>query len=76
MDRRLIQRGLAGRARAKALPQPLGPYTLQAAIVACHARAPTGDATDWAQIVARYEALVEVTGSPVVASNRAVAVTP
>jgi RNA polymerase sigma factor (sigma-70 family) len=73
-DQLLIHRGLAALARAEALTQPLGPYTLQAAIVACHARARTADATDWQRIVALYDALVEVTQSPVVALNRAVAV--
>jgi RNA polymerase sigma factor (sigma-70 family) len=73
-DRLLITRGLASLARAEALAQPLGPYTLQAAIAACHARARTPDATDWPRIVALYDALVEVTGSPVVELNRAVAV--
>ena len=73
-DRLLIQRGLAALARAESLAQPLGPYTLQAAIAACHARARTGDDTDWKKIVALYDALVEVTRSPVVELNRAVAV--
>ena len=53
---------------------PLGSYTLQAAIAACHARARTGAETDWPRIVALYDALVEVTRSPVVELNRAVAV--
>jgi RNA polymerase sigma-70 factor (ECF subfamily) len=73
-DRLLITRGLSSLARAEALAQPLGPYTLQAAIAACHARARTSDATDWPRIVALYDALVEVTGSPVVELNRAMAV--
>ena len=73
-DRLLIQRGLAALARAESLAQPLGPYTLQAAIVACHARARTASETDWPKIVALYDALVELTQSPVVALNRAVAV--
>jgi len=73
-DRMLITRGLAALTRAEALTRPLGPYTLQAAIAACHARAGTPDATDWPRIVALYDALVEVTGSPVVELNRAVAV--
>jgi RNA polymerase sigma factor (sigma-70 family) len=73
-DRMLITRGLTALARAEALTRPLGPYTLQAAIAACHARAGTPDATDWPRIVALYDALVEVTGSPVVELNRAVAV--
>jgi RNA polymerase sigma-70 factor, ECF subfamily len=73
-DRLLIQRGLAALARAEALDQPLGPYTLQGAIAACHARARTAEETDWERIVALYDALVEMTGSPVVELNRAVAV--
>ncbi len=73
-DHLLIQRGLAALARAEALSQPLGPYTLQAAISACHARARTGEETDWKRIVALYDALVELTRSPVAELNRAVAV--
>jgi len=73
-DRLLIGRGLAALARAEALHQPLGFYTLQAAIAACHARAVSADATDWQRIVALYDALVEITRSPVVELNRAVAV--
>jgi RNA polymerase sigma factor (sigma-70 family) len=73
-DQLLIRRGLAALARAEALARPLGPYTLQAAIAACHARALSIDATDWKRIVALYDALAEVTHSPVVELNRAVAV--
>jgi len=73
-DHLLIQRGLAALARAEALEQPLGHYTLQAAIAACHARARTSAETDWNRIVALYDALAELTGSPVVELNRAVAV--
>jgi RNA polymerase sigma-70 factor (ECF subfamily) len=73
-DRLLVRRGLAALARAEALSRPLGPYALQAAIAACHARARSGDETDWPRIVALYDALVEVTRSPVVELNRAVAV--
>ena len=73
-DQLLIRRGLAALDRAESLARPLGPYALQAAIAACHARARTGDATDWKRIVALYDALVELTGSPVVELNRAVAV--
>jgi RNA polymerase sigma factor (sigma-70 family) len=73
-DRLLIERGRAALARAETLAQPLGPYTLQAAIAACHARARTGAETDWKKIVALYDALVEITRSPVVELNRAVAV--
>jgi RNA polymerase sigma-70 factor (ECF subfamily) len=73
-DQLLLHRGLAALGRAEALGQPLGPYALQAAIAGCHARARTADATDWNRIVALYDALVELTGSPVVELNRAVAV--
>jgi RNA polymerase sigma-70 factor (ECF subfamily) len=73
-DHLLIRRGLAALERAESLARPLGVYTLQAAIAACHARARTGDETDWKQIVALYDALAELTGSPVVELNRAVAV--
>src|SRR6185369_12871175 len=52
----------------------LGPYALQAALAACHARARQADQTDWAQIVALYDALAQVAPSPVVELNRAVAV--
>uniref|UniRef100_E6Q757 Uncharacterized protein n=1 Tax=mine drainage metagenome TaxID=410659 RepID=E6Q757_9ZZZZ len=69
----LIQRGLAALARAERLG-PLGPYTLQASIAACHARAATPDATDWQRIAALYDALAAVTPSPVVELNRCVAV--
>ena len=73
-DQLLVRRGLAALARAEALARPLGPYALQAAIAACHARARTGAETDWERIVALYDALVELTRSPVVELNRAVAV--
>jgi predicted RNA polymerase sigma factor len=73
-DALLVQRGLAALARAEALGRPLGPYALQAKIAACHARARTAAETDWPAIVALYDALVELTGSPVVELNRAVAV--
>lgn len=73
-DRLLITRGLAALARAVALARPLGPYALQAAIAACHATAPTLADTDWPRVVALYDALAELTGSPIVALNRAVAV--
>jgi RNA polymerase sigma factor (sigma-70 family) len=72
-DRLLIRRGLAALARAEALGQPPGSYQLQAAIAACHARAVTADDTDWARITALYSELLRVTPSPVVALNRAVA---
>jgi predicted RNA polymerase sigma factor len=73
-DQLLAHRGLAALARAEALSRPLGPYTLQAAISACHARARTAGETDWRRIVALYDALAERTCSPVVELNRAVAV--
>ncbi|WP_298331353.1 RNA polymerase sigma factor [Haloactinopolyspora sp.] len=73
-DRLLINRGLAALDRAQALGQPAGPYLLQAAIAACHARARTAEETDWARIAALYTALSQVTPSPVVELNRAVAV--
>lgn len=73
-DRLLIRRGLAALARAEALGGAFGPYTLQAAIAACHARAATATATDWGRIAALYDALAEVAPSPVVELNRAVAV--
>jgi len=75
-DRLLIGRGLAALERAEALGAPsggLGRYALQAEIAACHARAPSGDATDWARIAALYDALAELTPSPVVELYRAVA---
>jgi RNA polymerase sigma factor (sigma-70 family) len=70
----LIGRGLRGLERAEALGGPLGPYTLQAAIAACHARARTPEQTDWERIAALYDALDAIAGSPVVRLNRAVAV--
>jgi RNA polymerase sigma factor (sigma-70 family) len=73
-DQLLIRRGLAALERAERAGGPLGPYALQAAIAACHARARTPDATDWRRIVALYDALAELTHSPVVELNRAVAV--
>jgi predicted RNA polymerase sigma factor len=74
-DLLLIGRGLRALDRAEALsPGGLGPYTLQAAIAACHARARTPELTDWERIVALYDALAALTGSPVVELNRAVAV--
>jgi RNA polymerase sigma factor (sigma-70 family) len=71
-DQLLIGRGLAALARAEALGGG-GPYVLQAALAACHARARTADATDWGQIAALYDRLCEVTPSPVVELNRAIA---
>jgi RNA polymerase sigma factor (sigma-70 family) len=69
----LVGRGLAALERAVALGGVLGPYALQAGIAACHARARTPEATDWERIVALYDALAELTPSPVVELNRAVA---
>ena len=71
-DRLLIGRGLAALDRAGRLGA-LGPYALQAAIAACHARALTADATDWPRIAALYDALAQALPSPVVELNRAVA---
>ena len=73
-DRLLIRRGLAALERAEELGGALGPYTLQAAIAACHARARRAEDTDWDRIVALYDALAELTRSPVVELNRAVAI--
>ena len=73
-DRLLIRRGLAALERAEELGGALGPYTLQAAIAACHARARQAEDTDWDRIVALYDALAELTKSPVVELNRAVAI--
>ena len=73
-DQLLIRRGLAELERAEELSRALGPYTLQAAIAACHARARTNEDTDWDRIVALYDALAELTRSPVVELNRAVAI--
>jgi RNA polymerase sigma-70 factor (ECF subfamily) len=70
----LVRRGLAALERAYATGGPIGPYTLQAAIAACHARARAADDTDWERIVAVYDGLVQLTPSPVVELNRAVAV--
>jgi RNA polymerase sigma factor (sigma-70 family) len=73
-DPLLIHRGLAALERAEQLGGGLGPYALQAAIAACHARARTPGETDWARIVALYDALAQLVPSPVVELNRAVAV--
>ena len=70
----LIRRGLAALERAEQLSGALGPYTLQAAIASCHARARRAEDTDWDRIVALYDALAELTRSPVVELNRAVAI--
>jgi RNA polymerase sigma factor (sigma-70 family) len=73
-DALLIRRGLAGLERAQSLGGARGPYALQAALAACHARARTAAATDWVRIVALYDALAQVAPSAVVELNRAVAV--
>jgi predicted RNA polymerase sigma factor len=73
-DHLAIRRGLASLARAERLGAALGPYTLQAAIAACHARARTAEETEWERIVALYDALAQLQPSPVVELNRAVAV--
>jgi RNA polymerase sigma factor (sigma-70 family) len=73
-DHMLIRRGLAALRRAEELAGGLGPYALQAAIAACHARARTASQTDWARIAALYDALAQLMPSPIVELNRAVAV--
>jgi len=73
-DQMLIHRGLTALERAEELSESRGAYTLQAAIAACHARARTGEQTDWPRIAALYAALVQLTPSPIVELNRAVAI--
>jgi RNA polymerase sigma factor (sigma-70 family) len=73
-DRLLIQRGLAALARAQKVSSEPGPYVIQAEIAACHARARTGGDTDWAKIAELYGQLAQITPSPVIELNRAVAV--
>ena len=73
-DQLLIQRGFAALIRAEALGGVLGPYRLQAAIAACHAQARNPEDTDWERIAALYDALAQLTPSPIVELNRAVAV--
>jgi RNA polymerase sigma factor (sigma-70 family) len=73
-DQVLIRQGLEALSRAQSFNGPLGPYTLQGAIAACHAKAVTPEETDWSRIVALYDALNEIHPSPIVALNRAVAV--
>jgi RNA polymerase sigma factor (sigma-70 family) len=73
-DRLLIARGMAALERAERLGGAMGPYALQAAIAACHARAATAAETDWLRIVALYDAVTQLAPSPVVDLNRAVAV--
>lgn len=72
-DHLLIRRGLAALERAERLGRALGPYSLQAAIAACHAKARTPSETDWVRISALYDALSQVAPSPIVELNRAVA---
>ncbi len=73
-DRLLVDRGLLALEKARALGGAAGPYALQAAIAACHARARTAEETEWPRIAALYEVLANVAPSPVVELNRAVAV--
>jgi RNA polymerase sigma-70 factor, ECF subfamily len=73
-DPLLIVRGVAALKRAEELPAPLGPYGLQAAIAACHARALEAEETDWVRIAALYEALAAIAPGPIVELNRAVAI--
>ena len=73
-DQLLIRRGLAALKRSEEVGAPPGPYALQAAIAACHARARTPDETDWERIANLYRMLAEVAPSPVVELNRAVAI--
>jgi RNA polymerase sigma-70 factor, ECF subfamily len=73
-DPLLIVRGRRALERAEALPSPLGPYGLQAAIAACHAGALRPGETDWVRIAALYDALAQISGSPIVELNRAVAI--
>jgi len=72
-DQLLIRRGLAALERIEALGGALGPYALQGAIAACHARARTAEETDWTRITALYDALAQLTPSPIVELNRGVA---
>ncbi len=72
-DPLLIVRGRRALERAEGLPRPLGPYGLQAAIAACHARAIRAEETDWVKIAALYDALAQIQPSPIVELNRAVA---
>ena len=72
-DHMLIRRGLAALERTESLGGALGPFALQAAIAACHARARTAEETDWQRIASLYQALAQVTPSPIVELNRAVA---
>ncbi len=73
-DHLLIHRGLAALARAEALSRSRGAYTLQAALAACHARARTAEETDWNRMVQLYDELAQLSPSPIVELNRAVAI--
>jgi len=73
-DHMLVRRGLAALDRAEKLGGAVGPYALQAAIAACHARAKTSGETDWPRIAALYDALARIAPSPIVELNRSVAV--
>ena len=73
-DQLLVSRGLEALRRAETLRRPFGPYGIQAAIAACHARARSAEDTDWKAIVALYDALAQIAPSPVVELNRAVAI--
>jgi predicted RNA polymerase sigma factor len=73
-DQLLIRRGITALERSRKLGRPLGPYSLQAAISACHALARSAAETDWIRIAALYEALARLTPSPIVELNRAVAI--
>jgi RNA polymerase sigma-70 factor (ECF subfamily) len=73
-DRLLVGRGLAALERAQRLAGAMGPYAMQAAIAACHARAATAEETDWPRIAALYDGLAQLAPSPVIELNRAVAV--
>lgn len=73
-DHLLVRRGLAALQRAEGLGKPPGPYVLQAALAACHARARTPEETDWHEIARLYQQLAQLAPSPVVELNRAVAV--
>ena len=73
-DQLLIQRGFAALLRAEATGQAFGPYALQAAIAICHAQAHTAEETNWERIAALYDALAQLTPSPIIELNRAVAI--
>ncbi|WP_133743219.1 DUF6596 domain-containing protein [Actinorugispora endophytica] len=73
-DQLLVRRGFTAMLRAREAGGPPGPYVLQAAIAACHARARTSEDTDWEQIASLYEALVRLLPTPIVRLNRAVAI--